>query len=161
MLIYEIRFTRINLKELNRELQIFGTCLLQIYHFHESNPKHSQNYRRRPVSWQYFLGKKKGGRSFSVKMAKKGSSIQALYDLCRKTFSLSGTHPSSSQAINKLSSLLGIYLFLLLCLIASLSEIFTQFWVWVCFVLKLKPRNSINEKSGVPFESEIFAFVWY
>ena len=61
-----------------------------------------------------------------MKMAKKGSSIQALYDLCRKTFSPSGTHPPSSQAINKLSSLLGISLFLLLCLIASLSEIFTQ-----------------------------------
>ncbi|XP_034672554.1 plant cysteine oxidase 3, partial [Vitis riparia] len=42
---------------------------------------------------------------FSVKMAKKSTSIQALYDLCKKTFSPSGT-PPPSQAIHKLSSLL-------------------------------------------------------
>ncbi|KAJ9677141.1 hypothetical protein PVL29_022239 [Vitis rotundifolia] len=42
---------------------------------------------------------------FSVKMAKKSSSIQALFDLCKKTFSPSGA-PPPSQAIPKLSSLL-------------------------------------------------------
>ncbi|KAK4479287.1 hypothetical protein RD792_014798 [Penstemon davidsonii] len=37
---------------------------------------------------------------------KKSSSIQALFDLCKQTFTPSATHPPSSQAIQKLSSFL-------------------------------------------------------
>ncbi|KAL5987523.1 hypothetical protein ACLOJK_035271 [Asimina triloba] len=43
--------------------------------------------------------------SAQVSMPKGGAPVQALYELCRKTFSASGT-PASSQAITKLCSLL-------------------------------------------------------
>jgi hypothetical protein len=45
-----------------------------------------------------------------LSMSKKSSKVQALYDLCNQTFtpSASGTPPPSSQAVQSLSSLLGI-----------------------------------------------------
>lgn len=46
-----------------------------------------------------------------ARMTKSASSVQALYELCKKTFSPGGAPPPSSQAVHKLCSLLSNYIF--------------------------------------------------